>query len=68
MLGDRAGFPARGEEAHHGHQNKEEQENRKSNPVDLIGHDDALPGIELTEFTELRRACGCGKPARSALN
>ena len=39
MFADRAGFPARGEESHHGDEDKEEEENRESNPVDLIGHD-----------------------------
>jgi hypothetical protein len=39
---DGAGFPARGEESHRGDKDKEEDEDRESNPVDLIGHDRAF--------------------------
>jgi hypothetical protein len=41
MRADRSRFPARGEESHHGDKDEEENENRKSNPVDPIGHDGA---------------------------
>jgi len=30
MLADRAGFPARGEESHHGNEDEEEQENESA--------------------------------------
>src|SRR6267154_233267 len=68
VLADRSGLPARGEKSHHGDKDKEEKENRESNPVDLIGHDDALSGIRLTEITEFGRARAAGTPARSAMN
>ena len=38
MLLDLAGFPACREESHHGDEQEEENENRKRNPFDLIGH------------------------------
>jgi hypothetical protein len=38
VFADRAGFPARGEKTHDGDEQKEEQEDRESNPVDLVGH------------------------------
>jgi len=43
MFADGAGFPARGEESHHGDEREEENKNRERNPFDLTGHDDAVP-------------------------
>ncbi|OIQ63070.1 hypothetical protein GALL_553930 [mine drainage metagenome] len=42
MGADRTGFPARGEESHHGDEGEEEDEDRECDPVDLVGHDRAL--------------------------
>jgi hypothetical protein len=42
MSANRAGFPARGEESHHGDKDKEKEKDRESNPVNLIGHNAAF--------------------------
>jgi hypothetical protein len=47
MLIDRAGFPARGEETHHGDKDKEKEKDRESNPVNLIGHNTAFRELVL---------------------
>src|SRR6202011_3038979 len=49
MGADWTGFPARGEESHHGDKGEEEDKDRKRYPVDLVGHDDALFGICFAE-------------------
>ena len=44
MFVDRAGLPARGEKAHHRDEREEEDENRKRDPLDSVGHD-ATPAV-----------------------